>query len=458
MTDPASFRDPAGVVFYENGMVKRRIHSCYMPQYRKLTGSGLYRELVSAGMLIPHRELPEESGPDELVIRPLRVPMISYPYEWPFGMLRDAALLTLRIHKTALRYGMSLKDASAYNIQFIAGRPVLIDTLSFEMYQDGEPWCAYGQFCRHFLAPLLLMCHTDLRLNQLLRVYMDGIPLDLADRLLNGKGGWTARVHIRWHARAIRNHGEDGREERRKKVLRLPLSRQLAMIESLETAVGRLRLRNTVTEWGDYYSGTNYSAEAATGKSEYVRKLLAETGAGTVWDLGANDGRYTRLALDSGASLAIAFDMDPVAVERNYNTVRKSGENILPLLLDLSNPSPSIGFANRERTALPCRGMPDCILMLAVIHHLAISNNLPFERIAEWLGGLTAFLIIEFVPKDDSQVRRLLRNRADVFPGYTQEEFERVFSRVFQLRRRFPLPGSLRTLYLWERRAETAEQ
>ncbi|MEI3039413.1 MAG: hypothetical protein V8T90_10185 [Victivallales bacterium] len=451
MNDPASFRDPAGVVFYENGVVKRRINACYMPQYRKLIGSGLYRELVAAGMLVPHRELPEESGPEELVIRPLRIPMISYPYEWSFGMLRDAALLTLRAHKTALRYGMCLKDASAYNIQFIAGRPLLIDTLSFEVYQEGEPWCAYGQFCRHFLAPLLLMCHTDLRLNQLLRVYLDGIPLDLADRLLNGKGGWTARVHIRWHARAVQKHGEEVREHCRKRV-RLPMSRQIAMIGSLENAVSRLKLRKIVTEWGDYYSGTNYSAGAAAGKLECVRKLLAETGAGTVWDFGANDGRYTRLALSSGASLAVAFDMDPVAVERNYNTVRKSGEQILPLLLDLSNPSPSIGFANRERTALPARGTPDCILMLAVIHHLAISNNLPLPRIAEWLGGLTAFLIIEFVPKEDSQVQRLLRNRADVFPGYTQESFEREFSRFFQLRHRIALPESLRTLYLWERR------
>ena len=274
MNDPASFRDPAGVVFYEDGVVKRRINVCYMPQYRKLIGSGLYRELVAAGMLVPHRELPEESGPEELVIRPLRIPMISYPYEWSFGMLRDAALLTLRIHETALRYGMCLKDASAYNIQFIAGRPLLIDTLSFEVYQEGEPWCAYGQFCRHFLAPLLLMCHTDLRLNQLLRVYLDGIPLDLADRLLNGKGGWTARVHIRWHARAVQKHGEDVRESCRKRV-RLPMSRQIAMIGSgkrgqpAEAAgdrhgVGRLLFRNELFRRSRCRK-TGMRAEAACG-------------------------------------------------------------------------------------------------------------------------------------------------------------------------------------------------
>src|SRR6185436_4959816 len=183
----ASFRDPSGFLFSRGGILYRQVNRAYQKEYARLMESGLYEKLVKAGLLIPHVEVdqPPAVEVDALkVIQPDRVPFISYPYEWSFGQLKSAALATLSIQKRALKMGMSLKDASAYNIQFVHGKATLIDTLSFEVYEEGEPWVAYRQFCQHFLAPLALMALKDVRLNQLLRVYIDGVPLDLVSELL----------------------------------------------------------------------------------------------------------------------------------------------------------------------------------------------------------------------------------------------------------------------------------
>lgn len=453
MNDPASFRDPAGIVYFENGEVRRRINAAYMPVYRKLIDSGLYKHLVQSGSLIPHRELPDRSDDSSVLnIAPRRVPLITYPYEWSFGMLREAALLTLRIHLTALNFGMCLKDASAFNVQFIGCTPVFIDTLSFEYYEDGAPWCAYAQFCRHFLAPLMLMQHTDIRLNQLFRIFPDGIPLDLADTLLHGHGGLSAWVHIHWHAKMICLHSEDNSLPGvTKKTPALSLGKHIRLVKSLYAAVEKLKYRNAHSEWGDYYAGTNYSSSAAEHKYATVEDFLKTTSACRIFDFGANDGRYTRIALKGKIEFAAAVDSDPDAVEFNYQAGRVGHENIIPLFTDLNNPPAGVGFAGEERPSLLARGKPDCIMMLALIHHLAISNNLPFRKIAEWLSRSAPNIIIEFVPKEDSQVQRLLACRKDIFDEYTLSDFEQAFCKYFQIAKKVRLQDSSRTLFLFRR-------
>ena len=446
MREFSSFRDPSGVVMVQDGVVVRQVNRCYQAQYDALMDK-LYASLTGEGLLVEHEELGQPLTDDNAyrMIRPNRIPFISYPYEWSFGQLKDAALTTLRIHRAALDQDMILKDASAYNIQFLNAQPVLIDTLSFEFYQPGSPWPAYGQFCRHFLAPLMLMAYRDLRLLQLLRVYIDGIPLDLASALLKGKGGFAAKQHIHWHARATRKHAEDGKGEVRK--VAISKFSHAAMIDSLIRTVEGLRLKGVETEWGDYYAHTNYSDAAAQSKEKLVSAFLEDIRPRTAWDFGANDGRYSRLALAYGGS-AVAFDVDPIAVERSYHAVKAAREPMLPLLLDLTNPSPPMGFANRERVGIQDRQKPDCILMLAVIHHMVISNNLPQSMLAQWLSSLTGSLIIEFVPKQDSQVQTLLATRDDIFPDYTKEGFERAFGQFFEIVRQSRVEGSERTLYL----------
>ncbi len=458
MIESSSFRDPSGFVFYSRGVVKRQINSCYARQYESLVRSGLYRELVVRGLLIPHKELEEEPLTPEgiRIIRPQRIPFVSYPYEWSFSMLQEAALATLRIQQLALERGMTLKDASAYNIQFIDGKFKLIDTLSFDFYKENTPWIAYGQFCRHFLAPLLLMCHTDIRLNQLLRIYVDGIPLDLARTLLHGKGGLAAWIHIRCHAAAVERHKNGGRIPAFLcPCLKLSLSAQKKLVDHLLRCIGTLPFREVKTEWSGYYGNTNYSDIAEQSKMDALDSMLSGAAGEVVWDMGANDGKYTRAALRRNAVFAVAFDVDPIAVERNYKFCVKAGEkNLLPLLLDLTNPSPGIGFANRERVPVSSRGRPGCILMLAIIHHLVIANNLPFARVAEWVASLAPALIIEFIPKEDSQVRILLSNRDDIFPDYTQSGFEAAFAKYFHIDMKIPIRDSLRVLYHCTARAE----
>jgi hypothetical protein len=289
------------------------------------------------------------------------VDFISYPYEWCFSQLKDAALTTLRVQKVAMNYGMTLKDASAYNIQFHNGKPILIDTLSFEKYEEGTPWVAYRQFCQHFLAPLALMVYTDVRLSQLLKVYIDGIPLDLASILLPAKTKvkFSILMNVHLHAKSQKQYEDKPQNTKNYHMSKRNL---LALVDSLESAVKRMKWKAAGTEWGDYYSITNYTEQAFEEKKALVASYLEKAAPKVVWDLGANTGVFSRIASNRNIQ-TIAFDIDPVAVEKNYLYSKEHNENhILPLLLDLTNPSPAIGWANSERMSLMQRSKPDTVM------------------------------------------------------------------------------------------------
>jgi hypothetical protein len=344
---------------------------------------------------------------------------------------------------------MTLKDSSAYNIQFYNGKPILIDTLSFERYREGMPWIAYRQVCQHFLAPLALMCLKDVRMNQLLRIYIDGIPLDLASRILPLKSRlkFPLLTHIHFHAKSQEKYAAKSVQKEGRKMPRISL---LGLIDNLEGAIKRLSLTLPRTEWGEYYGATNYTSVAMEHKQVLVKEFLIDSRPSTVWDLGANTGEFSLLASAAGI-FTVSFDIDPVAVELNYRqmTERKDG-NLLPLLLDLTNPSPGIGWENRERMSLEERGPADTVLALALVHHLAISNNLPLDRVADFLARTCNNLIIEFVPKSDSQVQRLLSTREDIFPDYTPPGFENAFSKYFKILKSAQIHESERILYSME--------
>ena len=453
---PSSFRDPSGFLFFQDGFVYRQVNSIYKENYNHLIDSGLYKALVDAELLIPHKEVDiEYAEPDKAykIIKPELVPFISYPYEWCFSQLKDAALTTLEIQKKVLDFGMSLKDCSDYNIQFRRGKPVLIDTLSFEKYRDGQPWVAYRQLCQHFLAPLALMSYRDIRLNQLLRIYIDGVPLDLASSSLpfHTRFKFSLLSHIHLHARSQKWFADKTANTSNRKMSRLSF---LGLIDSLESAIKKLKWQAQGTEWVDYYyKDINYSSDALQHKKQIVAEFLDKIKPKVVWDLGANVGMFSRIASDKGIQ-TISFDIDPAAVERNYlECVRKGETNILPLVLDLTNPSPGIGWENQERMSWLERGPADTVLALALIHHLAISNNLPLDKIADFFNRICCgSLIVEFVPKSDSQVQRLLSTREDIFPDYTQRVFENEFKKYFTIQRSIKIRDTKRTLYLMQRR------
>ncbi len=450
----SSFRDPSGFLFFQNSSIYRQVNTGYRENYDHLIHSGLYRTLVDSELLVSHDELGNDYAKTDgayKILKPEVIPFISYPYEWCFSQLKHAALTTLEIQKRALDFRMSLKDSSAYNIQFMRGKPILVDTLSFEKYRQGQTWVAYRQFCQHFLAPLALMSLTDVRLNQLFRVHLDGIPLDLASSLLpfHTRFGLLLFPHIHLHAKSQKHfacktvNADDHK---------MSLRNFLALIVNLESAVKKLKWRPRGTEWANYYEDTNYSPDALSQKKELVASFLDKTRPKMVWDIGANTGVYSRIAGSRGIQ-TISFDIDPAAVEKNYLQCVAQGEtNILPLLLDLTNPSPGIGWENQERVSILRRGHADTALALALIHHLAISNNLPFKKIADFFGKICHWLVIEFVPKSDSQVQRLLSSREDVFPDYTQEAFESTFREYFAIRDCAKIKDTHRTLYLMEKK------
>ncbi len=453
---PSSFRDPSGFLFFRDGVVYRQVNTIYKENYEHLIKSRLYETLVGAALLIPHEEVNLNSvklGGTYKTIKPELIKFISYPYEWAFSQLKSAALTILKIQRMSLDFGMSLKDCSAYNIQFRNCKAILIDTLSFEKYREGQPWVAYRQFCKHFLAPLALISHADVRHSQLLRIYIDGVPLDLASSLLPFRTylSFSLLSHIHLHAKSQKYFAHKTVSVNNHKMSRFGF---LALLDSLESAINNLKWAPHGTEWADYYKDTNYSLDAFSAKKCLVSQFLDKINPETVWDLGANMGEFSRIGCKEGRQI-IAFDNDPASVEKNYLRCIEEGEtNILPLLLDLTNPSSSIGWANKERMSLLERGPADVALVLALVHHLAISNNLPFNNIADFFSKLCNWLVIEFVPKNDSQVQRLLSTREDIFTDYTRHAFEREFEKFFEIRESENIKTSQRTLYLMENKKQ----
>ncbi len=446
----SSFRDPAGFLFRRNDTLLRQVNLSYQAHFEKLIASGLYQELVADSLLIAHEDVSKSLGQGQAfkIIKPEPIDFISYPYEWCFSELKDAALLTLEIQKRALGKDMTLKDASAFNIQFRAGKPIFIDSLSFEIYKQGSPWIAYRQFCQHFLAPLACMSYLDVRLNQLLRVFIDGIPLDLAVSILP----WRARLrfglltHLYFHAWSQKQLSEI--KERQKK--RVSKFSQLALIDSLESTLRALNWKMPKTVWRDYYRQTTYSDRGTQSKKEIVRQYIEKVAPKIVWDVGANTGDYGRIASDNGIS-TVTFELDPVCVELSYQELKRQKKTtMLPLVMDFTNPSAALGFANQERDELAARGPADLVLCLAFMHHMSIANNVPFAKLAQYLRKLCKYLVIEFVPKTDSRVRHLLASREDIFEFYSKEHFEQDFASHFAILDHRSIIDSERTIYLMQ--------
>ena len=439
--DNASFRDPKGYVVHHNNNVFRVINNSYKEEYEHCTKSGLFKKLIDDGLLL----LFEESSDLEIdskeifkILEQKKLNFISYPYEWSFDMLKDAALATLKIQKICIEYGASLKDASSYNIQFHEGKPVFIDTTSFEIFEE-KPWIAYRQFCEHFLGPLALMAKKDVRLSSMLVNYIDGIPLDIISSIIPKTTftnfGLTAHLHA--HAKAQKKY--EGKKIEKKKLGKMQL---LGIVESLTSTIKNLKLGQK-TEWADYYDDTNYTTEAEKNKVEIVKKYINNTNTNTIIDFGANDGKYSKIAAEK--SFVISVDKDPIAVNNNY---KNQNSNMISIIGDLSNPIPSIGWNNSERPSFLERIGKSTCMALALIHHLRITFGIPLSKQFELFSKIAENLIIEFIDKKDSQIIRLLQNREDVFDDLTEENFEKIASQYFTILDNSVIRDTNRKIYL----------
>lgn len=413
---------------------------------------GLYDLLIKKNWLISHVEVfdAELQFADAIIILPQQIPVITYPYEWSFAMWQDAALLTLNIAKEAIDKEMLLKDATPFNIQFVKGSPVFIDTLSFELYSPEKPWVAYRQFCECFLAPLLLQqyCHADM--GKIFTLYPNGIPLEILVSLLPKKAKWNLHTYLHIYLQAATVTKAD-KIKNAKAATKFSKQKMLLLLNGLITYVARLHVKKAKTNWDDYYASTILSDEYLQEKTKLVTSFLSTISYSSIIDLGANDGHFSLLFKNTATEI-IAVDGDANCINKLYSTIRNQKiKNILPLINTLHTPSPAIGWNNAERTSFNERIKGDVVLSLALIHHLAIANNLPFQFIAEWFALMGKYLLIEFVPKTDEKVQLLLQNRQDIFTDYTVTNFENVFSKKFKIVQQQKIKGTERILYLMEK-------
>ena len=458
--DGGSFRDRDSRVFHVDGAVVRGLTDEGLADWRAFSESGLLESLVSDGDLVDTVEADETldrlrsldpAGEWVAALRHEPVPVVSYPYEWSFGMLKDAALLQLRLTRHALSAGLALKDATPYNVQWHGAHPVFIDIGSFERARQGEPWLGYRQFCMQFLYPLLLQAYTGVPFQPWLRGSLEGIPPADASALLKGRRRLKAGVirHVALHARLERSHA-DSSANIRKELRDAGFNQELieANLRGLEKLVRKVELPRVKSEWSEYSTTCGYTEAETEAKESFVRRVVAARRRALVWDLGCNDGRYSRIAADS-ADYVVALDADLRVVDQLYSALKAEGaRTILPLYGDIADPSPGLGWRGGERQTLVERGAPDLILALALVHHLAISRTVPLRELVDWFAELGSELVIEFPHRDDPMVQRLLaRKREGSHPEYGREAFEAILRSRYDVVDVSELPSGTRTLY-----------
>ncbi len=451
----ASFRDPSGYVYLDNGIIKRHINLIYFNQYKALNEQGIFEKLFRAELLIKHKEVSQNEN--EIVIQPEQIPFITYPYEWSFNQYKEAALLTLKIQKFCLDHSFSLKDASAFNVAFYKGKAIFIDTLSFDFYRENLPWRAFKQFITHFLGPLVLAHYHGAQTLKLMNNFIDGIPVGMISSMLPFKTKLNPFLYSNIHllAKFEDKHNED--YQGKIKTITLSKKGQINIINSLYDYIKKLSIKEH-SEWGDYYNKLNYTNEAFLQKADIINNWVNKLKAKVLIDVGGNDGTFVR-QLQNKPELALICDIDNNAVDLNYKSIKINKElNIIPFVLDVLNPSPSIGFNNKERDSFINRVKnfaPDVTLALALIHHMTLSGNIPFKMSANFFASFSKYLIIEFPKRDDSWVQRLLSSKGEFqnhFKFYTIENFRKDYLSYFETIDEICINNSERVLFLLRRK------
>jgi hypothetical protein len=451
-SDPGSFRDPESRVFFAGSEVRRALSREGLRDFQALADTGLLSDPRVIGTE-PAADAPPAPGVLDhdvaMVLRHERIPFVSYPYEWSFSMLKAAALLQLDLMLEALRHGLVLKDASPYNVQFMGARPVFIDVGSFERMRAGELWAGYRQFCTMYLFPLLLQSLKGVDFQPWLRGSIDGITATQMRGLMSFRDRFRRGIatNVLLHARLEHRDASSGRSVRRA-VAGSTAEGEIvsANVRKMRKLVARLESDPPAGVWVRYREHNSYDEAAADRKRAFVADVVARRPWDLVWDLGANTGTYSRVAV-AGARTVVAIDADPGVVELLFRDLSEAGdETILPLTMNLADPSPSLGWRSRERRTLLERGRPDLVLALALVHHLAIGANVPVREIVGWLADIGADLIIEFPGREDAMVRKLLGAKRDgLHPDYEIAHFERCLEEAFTVRERQPM--GTRTMY-----------
>ena len=455
--EPSSFRDPGGAIFRKDGRVYRAIYHRSLKDWSDFSASPLFHQLQQERLLIPTHSVDMDSRfpPDitsawAAMVEHERIPFVSYPYEWSFGMLRDAALLQLDILERCLSHDLILKDSSSFNVQFIGSDPTFIDVLSFSRLEPGEPWIGYNQFCKMFLFPLMLQSYKQIPFQSWLRSELEGLDALTFSRLMSvrdlvRRGVFTHVCLQAW----LQKRAAAARTSVRSKIKMAGLSKNAIAhnIRGLRHLLQNLHPGEQESAWVDYDETHSYSDVDLQQKEDFVRQAVARQRPHLVWDLGSNTGHFSRVAGEH-AEYVVAMDADSMSVERFYHRLKGEGKrNILPLVMKLANLSPDQGWGGNERQSPPARGKPDLTLCLALVHHMVISANIPVAAFLAWLARLGGALIIEFVEKEDPRVKQLLLNKDDTYHDYNRTFFEDCLNKFFRVEKSVALTGGTRVLY-----------
>ena len=455
-----SFRDPSGSVFINGGTIQRSIYEPGVKDFEAARELGIYDRLIKAGLLINHNEVEKNGSYPNGTVYSLthpRLPFVSYPWEWCFSMHKDAALIHMDMMEMLLPQGFWLRDASAFNIQYDGQKLRFIDTLSIGEKIPDSPWVAYGQFCSHFLAPLVMAAYCDIRTLSLWRNFIDGFPLDLALKTLplvrRYKPGILMHLTMHAHAQNTADKKENIGELKSVKSVKISDRGLMGVMRSLRKTIEGISWKRYSKVWEDYGDIRSYSSDDVSAKIDFVNKAVRKLKPKMVWDLGANTGEFSIIAASNGA-FVVSIDSDPACTENFYQRILAEGlDNILPLTMDLANPSPGLGWDSAERMGLSDRGPADLILSLALIHHLVFSCCIPLPLIAEWFGRLGKHLLVEFVPTSDPMVKKLLLNRGEDHLPYGMKIFRSSFESIFDFLDQTDLQNG-RSLFLCRRRVD----
>lgn len=466
MRDPGSFRDPSGYVFRYEGRVFRAVSRDTHAVLREFAQTGLLDALVKDGLLISSTfvedaaltsALAAQNPGYEHFIEHKEIQPWSYPYEWSFSMLASAAQATLEIQRRLVVKGFSLKDASAYNVQFVKGKPVFIDLTSICRPSRLDIWYALGQFQRHFVYPLMLCSSKGWDLRSYFLANIDGIPVSQVAKNFSGLSKLNPANLLdvvlpnmfekRDGGKKSPSATTDDSKSKDPSAQILNLKRLKGKIASL---VSGFKIEGT---WHDYTSTCTYDRDAEQVKKGLITDFLKRMSPSLVMDIGCNSGDYSYIAARSGAAV-IAMDADHGPIELLFRRLAKEPFSITPLIVDISNPSPSVGFLNAERPGFLQRMSSDCVFALALIHHLLVSANLGFGQINDLFSRLTSkFLVLEFVPLEDEQFQRLIRFRDESFEYVNLETCRRAMQESFEIIEEHPVTGTVRTLMFLRKRA-----
>jgi hypothetical protein len=459
--DPGSFRDPASTVLSSDGRILRGLGDEAAAAYEATAATAAYRDAVAAGRIVGTRRLAADEIPADVaerftaVLEHERIPFISYPYEWSFSMLQDAGTLHLELLLAALAEDITMKDGYSFNVQFRGATPTFIDVGSFEPVKPG-PWIGYRQYCQTILYPLMLEAHLGVPFQRTLLGHLDGIPPQEMAKLLRGTKKYRKGVfrNVTVQAATDRRFDRGGRKTQ-EDLAASGFGAELnkALTKKLLSTTAALRSERSESAWVAYRNTCSYSDDDRQAKERFIREVVADRRPGMAWDLGANDGVYARIVAER-ADQVLAVDYDDVTVDAMYRSFKADGiTNILPLVMNLVDPSPARGWRNMERRAFTDRGRPDLVLALALVHHLALAANVPLAQVVEWFADLGGTLVVEFVEPHDPMADRLLGNKAaGLFPDYRIEEFERLLGDRYQVTSHLRLPSGGRTLYVAEPR------